>query len=201
MRSRFLLSLVLAFLAGSLFAQSNDVGVWYSSTRLSTTTADGSDVKFNSGHGYSASYNHFWCSRFSTDFAYASFRNNGHIRVNGENVLDLGRLTTKVGTAIAQWHFSRGGFLDPYAGAGAAYVKSGTLNSRDLALSPIGSVEIKKKWGWAANAGVNLNFSHSLAVAIDGKYVPYKPDSTSAGSSLKIKLNPTILSAGVRFRF
>ena len=201
MRSRLLFVLVLALPASPLFAQSNDIGVWYSSTHLSTTRADGSDVKFSSGHGYSVSYNHFWFGHFSTDFAYASLRNNGHIRVNGENVLDLGRLTTKIGTAIAQWHFSRGGFLDPYVGAGAAYVKAGNLNSSDLALSPIGSVEIKKKVGWAANGGVNVNFSHGLAVAIDGKYVPYKPNSTSAGSSLKLKLNPTILSAGVRFRF
>lgn len=201
MRSRLLFALVLALPASPLFAQSNDIGVWYSSSQLSMTRAAGSEVKFSSGHGYSASYNRYWCSHFSTDFAYASLRNIGHIRVNGENVLDLGRLTTKVGTAIAQWHVSRGGFLDPYVGAGAAYVKAGTLNSSDLALSPIGSVQIKKKWGWAANAGVNLNFSHNLALAIDGKYVPSKPNSTSAGSSLKLKLNPTILSAGVRFRF
>ncbi|HXH38731.1 MAG TPA: OmpW family outer membrane protein, partial [Thermoanaerobaculia bacterium] len=91
--------------------------------------------------------------------------------------------------------------LDPYVGAGAAYVKAGTLNSSDLALSPIGSVVIEKKWGWAANAGVNLNLGHNLALAIDDKYVPYKPNSTSAASSLKLKLNPNILSAGVRFRF
>ncbi len=201
MRSGFPLALVLAFLAGPLFAQSNDIGVWVSSAHLSTTSTDGSDVKFSSGHGYSASYNHFWSGHFSTDFAYADLRNNGHIRVDGENVLDLGRLTTKVATGIAQWHFSRSGFLDPYLGAGAAYVKAGTLNSTDLAQSPIGSVAIEKKWGWAANAGVNVNFSHSLALAIDGKYVPYKPNSTSAGSSLKLKLNPTILSVGVRFRF
>jgi outer membrane protein W len=48
---------------------------------------------------------------------------------------------------------------------------------------------------------VNLNLGHSLALAIDDKYVPYKPNSTSAASSLKLKLNPNILSAGVRFRF
>jgi outer membrane protein W len=202
MRSGYLLALVLAFLSAPLFAQSNDVGLWYSGAHLSTTTStDGSDVKFSSAHGYAASYNHFWFGHFSTDFAYASLRSNGHIRVDGENVLDLGRLTTKVGTAIAQWHFHRGGFVDPYLGAGAAYVKAGTLNSSDLDQSSIGQITIDKKWGWAANAGVNLNLGHNLALAIDDKYVPYKPSSTSAGSSLKLKLNPNILSAGVRFRF
>jgi outer membrane protein W len=201
MRSGYLLALGLAFLSVPLLAQSNDIGVGYSSAHLSTTSSDGSDVKFSSGHGYSASYNHFWTGHLSTDFAYTSLRSNGHIRVDGENVLDLGRMTTKVGTAIAQWHFKRGGLLDPYVGAGAAYVKGGTLNSSDLALSSIGSVVIEKKWGWAANAGVNLNLGHSLALAIDDKYVPYKPNSTSAASPLKLKLNPNILSAGVRFRF
>ena len=119
-------------------------------------------MKFSSGHGYSASYNHFWFGHFSTEFAYANLRNNGHIRDGGDNVLDLGRMTTKVATGIAQWHFSRAGFLDPYIGAGAAYVKAGNLNSADLANTPIGSVTIEKKWGWVANAGVNLNFGHSI---------------------------------------
>jgi outer membrane protein W len=201
MRSGSLVAIVLAFLTAPLFAQSNDVGIWVSSARLSTTSTDGSDVKFSSGHGYGASYDHFWFGHFSTEFAYSSLRNNGHIRVGGENVLDLGRMTTKVATAIAQWHFSRAGFLDPYIGAGAAYVKAGNLNSSDLAQSSIGSVVIEKKWGWAANGGVNVNFNHGLALAIDAKYVPYKPNSTSAGSSLKLKLNPTILAAGVKFRF
>ncbi len=201
MRSGFLLTLVLAFVSVPLLAQSNDIGVWYSSVRLSTTSTTDSDVKFSSGHGYGASYNHFWFGHFSTEFTYADLRNNGRIRVVGENVLDLGRLTTKVATGIALWHFSRSGFVDPYIGAGAAYVKAGDLNSSDLALSSAGSVSIEKKWGWAANAGVNVNFSHNIGLAIDGKYVPYKPNSTSAGSSLQLKLNPMILSAGVKFRF
>lgn len=201
MRSGFLVALFLAFLSLPLFAQSNDIGVWVSSVKMQTTSTPDADVKFSSGHGYGVSYNHFWFGAFSTDFSYSSVRNNGHIRADGQNIVDLGRMTTKVATGIAQWHFARSGFVDPYLGLGAAYVKAGDLNSADLALTPAGSVSIEKKWGWAANAGLNLNFSHNLGVAIDGKYVPYEPNSTSSAGSLKLKLNPTILSAGVKFRF
>lgn len=201
MRSGFLVALVLVFLSLPLFGQSNDIGIWASSVKMNTTRTPNADVKFSSGHGYGASFNHFWFGAFSTEFAYSSLRNNGHIEAGGQNILDLGRLTTKVATAIAQWHFGRRGAVDPYIGAGAAYVKSGDLNSSDLALTPAGTVSIEKKWGWAANAGININFSHAIGVAVDGKYVPYEPNSTSAAASQKLKLNPMILSAGVRFRF
>jgi outer membrane protein W len=186
-------------------AQSNDIGLWASGARLSRTSvstgAGGSDIKFSDSQGFTVSFNHFWVGHFSTDFAYGELRSSGHVRVGGDNVLNLGRLKTKTVTALAQWHFSRTGFVDPYLGAGAAYIKGSNLNSSDLALSSIGAIAIEKKWGWAANAGMNLNLRRNVAVAIDAKYVPYKPNSTSAASSQKLKLNPTILSAGVRFRF
>jgi outer membrane protein W len=108
-------------------------------------------------------------------------------------------LKTKVATAVLLWHFSRAGFIDPYVGAGVAYIKSDVLSSADLTNANIGDVSIEKKWGWAADAGVNVNLRHGVAVAVDAKYVPYEPNS--GATNTKLKLNPTIFSAGLRFRF
>jgi outer membrane protein W len=201
MRTRLLLALALGILALPLFAQSNDIGVWYSSSKLGSTMSEGAEVKFSSGHGYAASFNHFWIGSFSTEFAYTDLRNDGNLRFEGQNVLDLGRLSTKVATGIAQWHMKRGGLVDPYVGAGLAYLKSGGLHTSDLDQAGIGAVPIEKKWGWAANAGVTLNIGHGLSVAVDGKYVPYKPSSGQGSNTLELKLNPTILSGGLRVRF
>ncbi len=201
MRSGILVALFLVLLSVPLFAQSNDVAVWASSVKMQTTSTPDAEVKFSTGHGYGASYNHFWSHWLSTEFSYLTLRNNGHIEAGGQRILDLGRLNTKVASAIAQLHFAHRAAIDPYLGIGLAHVKSGDLSSSDLALTPAARVTIEKQWGLAANAGVNFNINHALGIAVDGKYVSYEPNSTSAAASQKLKLNPLILSAGVRFRF
>lgn len=199
MRSRFVPALILAFVTVPLFAQSNDVAVWYSTSHVGTTNSGASAVEFKNGRGYGASFNHFFGDHLSTEFAYDQLHYDARINYLGATVLDAGRMKTKVATAVVQWHFSRAGFIDPYLGAGAAYLKSDSLSSADLTTANIGSVSIEKKWGWAADAGLNVNLSHSLGVAVDAKYVPYEPKSGVSG--MKLKLNPTIFSAGLRFRF
>jgi outer membrane protein W len=199
MRSGFVLPLVLAFLAVPMFAQSNDVAVWYSTSRVDSTNEGASGITFKNGRGYGASFNHFFGKHLSTEFAYDQLRYQGRLNYLGDNVLDLGKLKTKVATAVLQWHFSRAGFIDPYVGAGAAYIKSDALSSADLTAAGIGDVSIEKKWGWVADGGVNVNFSRGVAVAVDAKYVPYEPNS--GATNTKLKLNPTIFSAGLRFRF
>jgi outer membrane protein W len=199
MRSGFVLALVLAFLAVPMFAQSNDVAVWYSTARVDSTNDGASGITFKNGRGYGASFNHFLGNHVSTEFGYDQNRFDGRLNYLGDNVLDIGKLKTRVATAVLQWHFSRAGFIDPYVGAGAAYIKSDSLSSADLTGAGIGDVSIEKKWGWAAEAGVNVNFSHSVGVAVDAKHVPYEPNSGT--TKTKLKLNPTIISAGLRFKF
>lgn len=199
MRSRFIVVLVLAFLSVPAFAQSSDIAVWYSGSKVGTTNSGTSSIEFKNGKGYGVSYNRYFGDHFSAEFSFIDLHYDGEIRDQGEALLDTGRLKTKTITGIAQWHFSRRALIDPYLGAGVAYVKADDLSSNDLTGAGIGSVAIDKKWGLAANAGLNVNLLHNLALAIDGKYIPYEPKSGTTG--MKLKLNPTVYSAGVRFRF
>ena len=199
MRSGLVFALVLGFLAVPLFAQSSDVAVWMSNSRVATTTSDPSTIQFKSGRGYGASFNHFFGNHFSTEFGYGQIHYDGRLKYLGDNLLDLGQLKTKVATGVLLWHFSRAGSIDPYLGAGAAYIKSDNLSSADLTSTNIGPISIEKKWGWVADAGLNVNLGHSLGVVIDAKYIPYEPKSGATGT--KLKLNPKIYSAGLRIRF
>jgi outer membrane protein W len=52
-----------------------------------------------------------------------------------------------------------------------------------------------------ANAGVNIGLGKMFAVAIDGKYIKYEPDSSAAGTTEKLKLDPVVISAGIKLRW
>ena len=202
MRIRFLV-LVLCAIALPVMAQSTDVGAWLESATVHRTNDPDGVIRFNRGNGWGVSVNHFWLPSFSTELAYAQTRSNGHVDFPQGITLDAGRLRLKTATAVAQWHFIPRGLIDPYIGAGAARVTAGSLSSADLATAGVTSVHISGKTTWCADGGVNLNVTKMFAIAVDGKYIHYRPDSSAPGgtTSVPLKLNPTFIAAGVKLRF
>ncbi len=197
MRIHYLIGLALALVALPLVAQTNDVGVWYSTAQLK----DSAGLSFDNAKGFGVSFNHFWTGALSTEFSVYSLRANSGIDIAGTRTLDAGRLKLMPLTANVQWHFARGSMFAPYIGAGLAYVSAKDLSSADLDLAGIGRVKIDHKASWDANAGVNIGIGKMFAVAVDGKYIKYEPDSSAAGSTEKLTLNPVVISAGVRLRW
>ena len=202
MRIRFL-ALVLCAIALPVMAQSTDVGVWYESATLHRTNDPAGTIRFDRGNGWGVSADHFWLPSFSTEVAYASTHSDARVEFPEGITLDAGRLRLKSTTLVGQWHFIPRGFVDPYVGAGAARLSAGSLSSADLAAGGVTSVHISSKTTWCANAGVNVNFGKMFALAVDGKYVRYRPDSSAAGgtTSVPLKLNPTFIAAGLKLRF
>ena len=189
-----------------LAAQRNDFGVWASYTELrgtNNTDVAGTGVTFDKAVGFGGGWTHWWGTYFATDIAATATRNAGHLNVIGARVGELGRFEMIPVTALAQFHFLGHGKIDPYAGAGGAYVFAHSLHSSDLTSLGIGDVNFKNKVAFCANAGVNLDVGHSLALVLDGKYIPVSLNSRGSvsGVSEKLKVNPLMLSAGVRFRF
>jgi outer membrane protein W len=201
MRSRSLFVAILLSLAAlPLFAQSNEVAGYVSTVRVGSYSGT-TDVHFDDGHGYGASVSHVFGDHLGIEVGANWIRNDAAIRSAGTTVIGLGRLETSIYSGIVQWRFgTRNAFVDPYVGAGVAFVSAKDLSSEDLTTAGIGNISLDNKTTYVAQAGVNLNFSHSLAIVVDGKYVKYEPD-TSTTPSLKLNLNPVIVSAGLRFRF
>jgi outer membrane protein W len=202
MRSH-LMALVLCATALPLAAQSSDVGVWYESATIHRTDDPNGAIRFDRGTGWGISANHFWTGSVSTEVAYASTRSDGRVDFADGTTLDTGRLRLKAVTLVAQWHFAARALIDPYLGAGAARMQASSLSSAELAAGGVSSVHIDSKVTWCANAGVNINVTKNVAIAVDGKYVRYTPDSAAAGDveSVRLKLNPTFIAAGVKLRF
>jgi outer membrane protein W len=191
------IGLALALATLPLAAQTNDVGVWYATAQIKDSTG----LSFDNAKGFGVSFNHFWTGPLSTEFSVSSLRANAGIDIAGTRALDAGQLKLMPFTANLQWHFARGSMFAPYIGAGLAYVSAKDLSSADLDAAGIGRVKIDHKASWDANAGVNIGLGKMFAVAIDGKYIKYEPDSTAAGTTEKLKLDPVVISAGIKLRW
>jgi outer membrane protein W len=111
-------------------------------------------------------------------------------------------------TAVLRYNFAPDGFLNPYVGAGAAYVLFDNLSdASDFGNLNLRSIDFKDDAGLALNAGVMLSLGKSVALVVDGKYVPLESSATAvyapngATSETRVKINPVIFSGGISFRF
>jgi outer membrane protein W len=168
------------------------------------------NVRFDGKLGYGAGANIFFGNHFSAAFDVAQVRPQLVLRsraVGGTSFPTNGTRMTPI-TGILQWHFAPGGGIDPYIGAGAAYVlfdKTNVFHSATL-----GQINIKDDAGLALNAGVSFRLSRRLALTADGKYVPLKEGATPVYAPgviptipivLNGKINPVIFSGGLTLRF
>lgn len=200
LRRASVLAFTLALVSLSLAAQT-DVGIWASRASLSSTTTDGGDIHFGRANGWGVSANHYWRHNVSTELAATWLRVDGNLRFAGTDALSLGRVKVTPITLALQWHVAPHTGFDPYIGAGAAYVHTSNFSSSDLTSAGIGEVSIKNKTTWLGNVGANMGDWNHLSIALDAKYIHYRPDGTANGSAVKLKLDPVIVSAGVKFRW
>lgn len=201
MRIQSVLLVVAVLVALPVAAQSNDIGVWYSTAKLGSTNEADSRLTFDNAKGFGVSFNHFWGASLSTEFTASQLKANGGIEATGVRVLNFDKTKITPITADLQWHFFRGTLFSPYVGAGLAYVTMDDLTGSDLDLAGIGPVSVDKKVTWNGNVGVNIGLGRMFAIAIDGKYIKYEPNASNATGTAKLKLNPKQLSAGVKLRF
>jgi outer membrane protein len=111
-------------------------------------------------------------------------------------------------SGVLQWHFAPSGAVDPYVGAGVAYV---LFDKADVFGGGIVSqIVVKDKAGLALNAGVSFRISRTLAFTADAKYVPLKASAFAVYPPntiplipvvLNVKINPIIVSGGLSLRF
>lgn len=201
MRSRAVLIVFLGLITVPLFAQSNDVAIWFGASRVGSTNADGTDIHFDRGDSFGASINHYWSDHLSAELAVFAARHDGSLRVGGVDAFDIGRLRMIPVTAMLQWHLDRSRPIDPYLGAGLSYVRADSLHSADLDSVGVGRVSVKSRIGWTAGAGVSYTIWNPFAVAADVRYIGYRPASGPTGETVKLQLSPVLYSLGLRWRF
>jgi len=166
------------------------------------------DVSFDGKLGYGAGVNVFFGNRLSFELAAAAVKQGvnftGRVRPANATGGDLNMVPI---TGVLQFHFLPNGTIDPYIGAGAAYVLFDNVdNPDDFGDLNVRSLDFKDDVGLALNAGVAFAISPRLAINVDGKYVPIKSSATAVfvtgpDTTARVKINPVIFSAGLSLRF
>lgn len=199
-RSLVLLALLAFPILG--FAQSNELGVFISTSQFDDSeiqdAGDTFDIEFDEDMGYGASYNRYWTSAFSTEFAYQKL--GADLTVSFDDIVaDAGDLDLDILSATAQFHFMRGSIISPYIGGGAAYI-SGQAGSIDA--DELEDADLENEFEWLANAGLDINLGRSFAIFVDGKYILYEARTDEDDEDdAAIDINPLIIAAGLKFRF
>ena len=121
---------------------------------------------------------------------------------------DLGSINALPPTLTAQWHFNPDQTFDPYVGAGINYTN---MLDRNLKFSSgaLAGTKIKvdsDSWGYALQAGLDVNLKDGWLINADIKYLNITTDVKAkiAGNWTKIDsldINPWVIGFGVGKKF
>lgn len=202
MRLRILMLLTVALCSTPMFAQMGELGLWVATSQVDETRDDDVLVTFDDARGFGISLNQYFGS-FSGELAATALTQSGKITADGVDDIDIGDLDLLPITATLQYHFAKDARISPYIGGGLAYILADDLSSDELDAIEIGTVEIDDELTYAAQAGLDINFTPRFAIGVEAKYIAFTPESATAGDDepVDLELNPIIFSAGVKLRW
>ncbi len=110
-------------------------------------------------------------------------------------------------TLTAQYHFAPDRSVRPYIGAGinyTAFYSEDATTALENAVGPT-SVSLSDSWGWALQAGVDIDLNDDIFLNFDIKYIDIDTTATlrtgAAGTqSVDIDLDPLVFGIGIGFR-
>jgi outer membrane protein len=110
-------------------------------------------------------------------------------------------------TLTAQYHFAPEGKVRPYVGAGVNYTLFYNEKASGALEDAVGNtrVHMSDSFGWAAQAGVDIDINDRMFLNLDVKYIDIdtraRLRTTAAGEqSVKISLDPLVFGVGIGFR-
>jgi len=164
------------------------------------------NINFDGKTGYGAGVNIFFGNRISLAVDAVEVRRKSTLKpipliTTASFSAGSSRMTTL--SSVLQFHFIPSGTIDPYIGAGAAYVLFDNVNGRGNL--NVNSIDFKDDVGLALNGGIAFRITPHIALTADGKYVPLKSSAkavyASGSTTAKVKVNPVIFSGGLTLRF
>ena len=207
------LALVLAVAAPAFADRSVDITgfvTWVDPNSEGTFDApeDDIDIELGDEMGFGAAVNIFWGERISTELAVSQvdspFVLSPRARLVGVSDTEVNMIPI---TAVLQFHFIPDGIIDPYIGAGAAYIVFGgdvrdEGNAGNLALDDIEGDDL----GLVINGGLSFRLGSNFAIVGDVKYVPTASAARAVlnndeGTETQVEVSPIIVSAGLSLRF
>lgn len=110
-------------------------------------------------------------------------------------------------TLTAQYHFAPESSVRPYVGAGinyTAFYSEDASNGLENAVGPT-SVSLSDSWGWAVQAGVDIDLNENIFLNFDVKYIDIDTTATLRNATIgtqqvDIDLDPFVFGVGIGFR-
>ena len=100
-------------------------------------------------------------------------------------------------TLTLQYHFIPDAQINPYLGAGLNYTRISNVNL----LNGAAGLE-KDSWGFAIQAGVNINLDKNWSLNVDVKNIQIRSDVFISGAKASaVKIDPWLVGIGVGYRF
>lgn len=110
-------------------------------------------------------------------------------------------------TLTAQYHFAPKGHIRPYVGAGLNYTIFWNEKASSGLEKAVGStrVHMKDSFGWAAQAGVDVDLTRKVFLNVDVKYIDIdttaRLQTTAAGTQqVRLHLDPLVFGVGLGIR-
>ena len=111
-------------------------------------------------------------------------------------------------TLTVQYHFAPEAKVRPYVGAGVNYTMFYSEKPSAGLEAAVGQtdVNLKDSFGWAAQAGVDIDLNEKMFLNFDVKYIDIDTTARLATTAIgtqrvKISLDPIVIGVGVGFRF
>lgn len=111
-------------------------------------------------------------------------------------------------TLTVQYHFSPEAKVRPYVGAGVNYTIFYSEKASSGLEAAVGQTDVNMKdsFGWAAQAGIDIDLTEKMFLNFDVKYIDIdttaRLTTTAIGTQrVKISLDPIVVGVGLGFRF
>ncbi len=111
-------------------------------------------------------------------------------------------------TLTLQYHFAPEAKVRPYVGAGVNYTIFYSEKPSAGLETAVGQtdVNLKDSFGWAAQAGIDIDLNEKMFLNFDVKYIDIDTTARLATTAIgtqrvKISLDPIVVGVGVGFRF
>jgi outer membrane protein W len=199
--------IALLFVCAPVFAQERNqhLTIWISQVDMQgdpEVGTSGFEFDFEESNALGASFNYGLNRWFSVEGSVFGMRSDAVLTFEGAE-LDLGSVDLVPFTLGGQVHFLGDSRIDPYVGAGAAYVVADDLNSSDLDTLGLGRIELENAATYYYGAGVGIRIAGGFGVTVDGREIRYEPSSrsTATGVEQDLDLSPRLISVGLRLRF
>ncbi len=111
-------------------------------------------------------------------------------------------------TVSLQYHFLPQNNIRPYVGVGVNWTKFFAADAKPALETVLGgpvSVNLDSSWGWAAQAGVDIDLKDNWFINLDMKYIDINTTAylkTGLGTlSVDVDVDPFVFGAGIGYRF